>query len=78
MGSFYLALARIDQKKNDIFSSTKSDIELLDSPRLGTDDYDFESAILIKEGELGSLYDIKSKIDGKTYTAKIIHYKFGS
>ena len=50
----------------------------MNSPRLGTDDYEFESAKLIKEGELGSLYDIKSKIDGKTYTAKIIHYKFGS
>ena len=78
MGSFYLALTRIDQKKNDICSSTKSDIELLDSPWLGIDDYDFESAILIKEGDLGSLYDIKSKIEAKTYTAKIIHYKFGS
>jgi hypothetical protein len=76
--SFYLALARIDQKRNDIFLSTKSDIELLDSPRLGTDEYDFESAKFIKEGELSSLYEIKSKIDGKTYTAKIIHYKFGS
>ncbi len=43
-----LSLSNIDQRTKEILTSTKSDIELLDSARLGTHDYDFESEKLIK------------------------------
>jgi hypothetical protein len=34
----------MERRRQDIISSTKSDIELIHSARLGTYDYDFESA----------------------------------
>ena len=47
----------------------------MDSARLGTHDYDFESEKLIKEGGQASVYELKSKIDGKTYAAKCLQYQ---
>ena len=44
------SLKTIEKLRQAILSSTKSDIELLDSARLGTEDYEFESAKMIKEG----------------------------
>ncbi len=50
--------------------STKSDIDILNSARLGTDDYDFDTLKIIKEGGQAFVFEIKSRIDGKTYAAK--------
>jgi hypothetical protein len=58
-----------------IYSSTKSEIEILNSARLGTDDYDFDSAKIIKEGGKALIFSIKSKIDGKTYVAKRLPFQ---
>ena len=60
----------IEQRRKEILSSTLSDIELLNSARLGTDDYDYDSVELIKEGGQAVVFSIKSKIDGKTYVGK--------
>lgn len=38
------SLISIEQRRQEILLSTKTDIELLISARLGTQDYDFESA----------------------------------
>jgi hypothetical protein len=43
---------------------------MLNSARLGTEDYDFESLKIIKEGGQAIVFEIKSKIDGKIYAAK--------
>lgn len=51
-------------------TSTASDIALLNSARLGTDDYDFDTVKVIKEASQSIVFLIKSKIDGKTYVAK--------
>ena len=50
--------------------STKTDIEIINSARLGTEDYDFDSIKLIKEGEQAIVFEVKSKIDGETYVGK--------
>jgi hypothetical protein len=40
----------------------------LNSARLGTDDYEFIK--VINKGGQAVIYEVKSKIDGKTYAAK--------
>ncbi len=40
----------IEKVRHEILTSTKSNIELLDSARIGTDDYDYNSVKVIKEG----------------------------
>ncbi len=64
--------------RQEVISSTKSDIELLDSARLGTHDYDYDSVDIIKEGGQAIVFKVKSKIDGKTYAAKRLQYQIGS
>ncbi len=65
-----LVVTDIEKFRKEIFSSTKSDLELLNSARLGTDDYDFDSKKVIKEGGQAVVFEIKSKIDGKIYAGK--------
>ena len=50
----------------------------MNSARIGTDDYDFDSIKVIKEGGQGVVLEIKSKIDGKIYAAKRLQYRIGS
>ena len=50
---------------------------MIDSARLGTSDYDFDSVKIIKEGEQAVVFEVKSKIDGKTYAAKRLQYRIG-
>jgi serine/threonine protein kinase len=64
--------------RQEILSSTKSDIELLNSARLGTDDYDYDSIEIINEGGQALVFSIKSKIDGKIYVAKRLQYNIAS
>ena len=40
----------MERRRQEIISSTKSDIDLLNSARLGSADYDFESAQKINVG----------------------------
>lgn len=58
--------------------SDKTDFEILNSIRLGTDDYDFDNALVIKRGGQDEIFEIKSKIEGKVYTAKKLAYQIGS
>ena len=51
---------------------------MLNSARLGTDDYDYDSIKVIKEGGQAVVFEIKSKIDGKIYAAKRLQYRIGS
>jgi len=60
----------IDKLKRDWITSNKSEIEILESLRLGTTDYDFKSVKIIKTGGQGTVFEIKSKVDGKTYAGK--------
>jgi hypothetical protein len=60
-------LTIIEKLREDLISSTKSEIEILHSARLGTDEYDFYDTDIIKEGGLSTVFLIKSKIDGKEY-----------
>ena len=59
-------------------STTKTDIEILNSARLGTLDYDFNSVKIIKEGGQAIVFEVKSKIDGKIYAGKRLQYQIGS
>ena len=61
---------KLEKTREEIVTSTKSEIEILSSLRIGTEDYDFENAKIIKEGGQALVFEIKSKIDGKTYAAK--------
>ena len=56
-------------------ASDKSDIEVLDSARLGTIDYDYDSVKIIKEGGQAIVFEVKSKVDGKIYAAKRLQYQ---
>ncbi len=60
----------IKNLKKEWIISNKSEIEILNSLRLGTDDYDFNSIKLIKRGGQGAVFEIKSKIDDKIYAGK--------
>jgi hypothetical protein len=56
-------------------ASDKSDIEVLNSARLGFIDYDgFDSVKIIKEGGQAIIFEVKSKIDGKIYAGKRLEY----
>ena len=59
-------------------SSTKKDIELLNSARLGTIDYDYDSVELMKPGGQAFVFKVKSKINGKVYVGKRLQYQIGS
>jgi hypothetical protein len=59
-------------------ASDKSDIEILNSARLGTIDYDFDSVNIIKEGGQAIVFEVKSKVDDKIYAAKRLQYQIGS
>lgn len=39
----------MEEMRQMIISGTKSDIEIINSARLGTDDYDFDSVKIISE-----------------------------
>ena len=56
-------------------ASDKSDIEVLNSARLGTIDYDYDSVKIIKEGGQAIVFEVKSKLDGKIYAAKRLQYQ---
>jgi hypothetical protein len=56
-------------------TAEKTEIEILESVRLGTEDYDFKNA---KKVGAGDIFEIKSKIDGKTYAAKRLQFQIGS
>jgi hypothetical protein len=47
-----------------------SEIKILESLRLGTKDYDFKSVKIIKKGGQGTVFEIKSNVDGKIYAGK--------
>ena len=63
------AVSNIEKLRQDLLSS-KTDIEIINSARLGTEDYDYQSIKLIKEGGQAIVFEVKSKIDGKTYVGK--------
>jgi hypothetical protein len=50
----------------------------LQSLRLGTAGYDFDAIKGLKKYGQGFIFDIKSKVDGKTYVGKRLQYKVGS
>ena len=56
--------------------STKSDIDIINSARPLIEDY--ESIKVIKENNKQIVFEVKSKIDGKTYAAKRLQYQIGS
>ena len=46
--NFIVAVTGIERFQQEIISSTKTDLELLDSARLGISDYDYDSVKIIK------------------------------
>lgn len=70
--------ADIEKRWKEMSSSDKTDREVLDSSRLGTIDYDFNSINIIKEGGQAIVFEVKSKVDGKTYAGKRLQYVVGS
>ena len=63
-----VGVTNINTLRQNIISSTKSDLELLNSARLGTKDYEFPK--LINQGGEADVFEVKSKIDGKIYAVK--------
>ena len=47
----------------------------MNSLRVGTDDYDFDAIQNIKKFGQGYIFEIKSKIDGKTYIGKRLEFQ---
>jgi hypothetical protein len=64
----------MEKRRQDIISSTASEIEIINSARRGTKYYDFDSAQIIKEGGQSIVFSIESNIDGKRYAAKRLQY----
>ena len=46
----------------------------MNSLRLGTEDYDFETLNVIKKSGQGYIFEIKSNFDGKTYIGKRLKF----
>ena len=67
----------METRRQEFRSSTSSVIDIINSARLGTKDYDFDSVKsvkIIKEGGHSIVFSINSKIDGKKYVAKRLKY----
>jgi hypothetical protein len=71
-------LTSIIELRQDLLTKGKSDIDIINSVRLGTDDYDFDTVEIIKEGGQAIVFEIKSKINGRIYAAKRLQYQVGS
>ncbi len=52
------------KKVRQDLKSTKTEIEILESARLGNNDYDYNSVKIIKEGGQAVVFEIRSNIDG--------------
>ncbi len=63
------AVSNIEKLRQDLMSS-KTEIEIINSARPGNEDYDYNSIKIIKEGGQAIVFEVKSKIDGKTYVGK--------
>ena len=48
----------------------KPPLEMLNSARVGTSDYDFNTLVSIGRGSQGKVSSIKCKIDGEVYAVK--------
>jgi hypothetical protein len=70
-------VSNIEKVRQDL-KSTLTDIEIINSARLGTEDYDFDSIKRIGEGGQAVILEVKSKIDGKIYICKSLRYLIGS
>ena len=73
-----ILLEFIENLRKEWITTDKKEIEILESLRLGTKDYDFKTARKIKEGGQGVIFEIKSNIDGKTYLGKRLKFQIGS
>ena len=62
-------VSNIEKLRQDL-KSTKTDIEIINSARQATEEYDYDSIKMIKEGGQAVIFEVKSKIDGKTYVGK--------
>ena len=79
MGGQQAKLKYIENLRKEWIRTDKKEIEILESLRLGTKDYDFKTARKInKEGGQGIIFEIKSNIDGKTYIGKRLKFQIGS
>ena len=67
---FIIEVSHLQKMKEEIISGEKTLIELIESLRLGSDDYDLESTKKIDDGGQATILEIQSKKDGKTYIAK--------
>ena len=67
---YFSLIEFIEKLRNDWVTSDKKEIEILESLRLGTTDYDFETVNILKTGGQGVVFEIKSNIDGKIYAGK--------
>ena len=70
-------VSNIEKLREDL-KSTKTDIEIINSARFATDDYDYGSIERFFQGGQAVIFQIKSKIDGKTYIGKRFNYQIGS
>ena len=66
----HLFLEFIQNLKAEWIKGSQKEIEILQSLRLGTQDYDFDTVKIINKGGQGIIFEIKSKVDGKTYVGK--------
>ena len=69
-----IGVTDIEQRRKEALSPAKNHIEILNSGRLGTTDYNFDDVKIIKEGGQAVVFEIKSKGEGKTYAAKRLQY----
>ena len=67
---FIIEVNHLQKMKEEIISGEKTLIELIESLRFGSDDYDLESTKKIDDGGQATILEIQSKKDGKTYIAK--------
>jgi hypothetical protein len=70
-----IGLSNIEKVRQQLLSTSIKDIDIINSARLGTDDYDYSTAKLILEGGQAAVFEVKSKIDGKTYAVKRLEYQ---
>ena len=72
------SLEFIENLRKEWIITDKTEIEILNSLRLGTEDYDYKTVRKITEGGQGVIFEIKSNIDGKTYIGKRLKFQIGS
>lgn len=68
----------MERRTKEIITTKASALEILNSARVGTLEYNFDDIKVMKIGGQGTVFEVKSKINGKIYAGKELEYKWAN